>query len=205
MSKSKKDKRRGISPEKMAILAEKGIKAAKLTKEEKQYLLNGLKEIYDIWDFKKQSLPPLESEAVDEIMNKFFQKQPKLWIRFSEKIIEIVKQPTGLYIESSAFAHRGIGTESISFYKKAGKLTVHLEIVRRDERLADIHIRLTDDSGIELTSFEVALFKGERCVETVSTIKSNTISLSAIKIGDYMLKVSDSKGELTSIFIRIGK
>jgi len=206
MSKPKKDKGRGILPEKMAILAEKGLKAAKLTKEEKQYLLSGgLKELYDIWDFKKQSPPPLESEAVDEIMNKFFQKQPKLWIRFSEKIIEIVKQPIGLYIGSPAFAHRGTGTESISFYKKAGKLTAHLEIVRRDERLADIHIRLTDDSGIELTSFEVALFEGERCVETVSTIKSNTITLSAIKIGDYMLKVSDSKGELTSIFIRIGK
>ena len=119
MHKPKKDNGRGISPEKMAILAEKGLKAAKLTKEEKQYLLSGgLKELYDIWDFNKQSLPPLKSEAVDEIMNKFFKKQTKLWIRFSEKIIEIVKQPTGLYIGSPAFAHRGIGTESISFIRR---------------------------------------------------------------------------------------
>ncbi|MGA1840207.1 MAG: hypothetical protein ACMUIU_06230 [bacterium] len=204
MSKHKKQKKPVIPPEKMAILAEKGLKAAKLTKKEKEYLLRaGLKEIYDLWDFTKQAIPPLEAESVDAIMNRFFSERPKLWIRIREKIIEMVEGPSGLIVGSPAFAHRESGTKSISFQKKAERWIVHLEIVRGDKRHVDIHIRLTDNSGKDISPFEIALFKGERCIETLSTTKGHTLSLFAIEIGYYSLRVSDSKGEITSIFIKM--
>lgn len=204
MCKNKNHKKDLISPEKVAILAERGMKAAKLTKEEKHYLLNGgLKEIYDIWDFEEQNIPPLETETVEAIMKRFFSKQPNLWIRISRKIIEMVEPPKDWSVGSPAFAHRGKKDKSISFHKKAGKLTVHLEIVQRDERLADMHVRLTNNSGKDLSSFEVELLKGERCVETVSTSKNNTVSFSSIEIGDYIILISDSKGEISSISLKI--
>jgi len=204
MRKCKKRRESIIPPEKMAILAEKGLKAAKLAKEEKEYLLRGgLKELYDLWDFTKQSVPPIEAETLDALMSKFSSERPKLWIRIREKIMEMVEPPAGLIMGSPAFAHRESGARSISFRKKVEKRTVHLEIVRRDERHADIHIRLTDDSGNDLFPFEIALFKGERCIETLSTTKGHTLSLSAIEIGDYSLRVSDSKVEITSISIKM--
>ena len=80
---------------------------------------------------------------------------------------------------------------------------MHLEVIRRDQRLADLRISLTDDTGRERTSFEVELHKSGACVESVN-VKSNTIvSLSAIEHGDYALRLSDSKGELTLLHIRI--
>lgn len=204
MRKRKKQRESIIPPEKMAILAEKGLKAAKLTKEEKEYLLRGgLKELYDLWDFKKKAISPFEAETLDAVMNKFFSERPKLWIRIREKIMEMVEPPAGLLVGSPAFAHRESGAGSISFRKKVEKRTVHLEVVRRDERHADIHIRLTDDSGKDLFPFEIALFKGERCIETLSTTKDHTLSLSAIETGDYSLRVSDSNGEITSISIKM--
>lgn len=203
MSKDKKPKQTEISPEKMAILAEQGLKAARLTKEEKEYLLHGgLKELYDIWEFAEESIPSLETETIDEIMNKFF---PPLRIRILEKVIEIIKLPSGLHMGSTAFAVRGKDAQSISFHKMVGRRTVHVQITGRDERLADIHVRLTDDSGKGLSAFQVELFKGKKCIETVSTTKSTIVSLSALEIGDYKLRLSDSKGEITSIALRIEK
>ncbi|MGA1867211.1 MAG: hypothetical protein ACMUJM_01565 [bacterium] len=76
MNKNEINKNQGIPPEKMGILSEKGLAAAKLTEEEKHYLLyGGLEELYDIWQFKKSTIPPLEAKAVDTIMNKFYRKQ----------------------------------------------------------------------------------------------------------------------------------
>lgn len=211
MRKPKKDEKPVISTEKMAILAEKGLKAAKLTKEEKQYLLRGgLKELYNIRDFTEQTIPPLESEAVEAIMNRFFPEQPIeqpiqpiLWIRMSQKIIEIVMLPDDWDTGSPAFAHRGKEGKSISFHKNVGKITVHLKILRGDERLADIHARLTDNGGKSLSSFEAEIFKGGKCIETVSNVKHNMITFFSLEMGDYVLRISDLKGEITSIAIKL--
>jgi hypothetical protein len=204
MHKHKKQRKSVIPPEKMAILAEKGLKAAKLTKEEKEFLLRGgLNELYDIWDFTKKTVPALDAKTVDAIMNRFFSERPKLRIRIRKKIMEMVEPPAGLFLGSPAFAHRESGTKGLSFRRKVDKRTVHLELVRRDERHADIHVRLTDDSGKDLSSFDIALFKGERCIEILSTTKSHTLSLSAVEMGDYSLRVSDTKGEITSISIKM--
>jgi hypothetical protein len=204
MIKRKKYKKQEISPERMAILAEQGLKAVKLTAEEKQYLLNGgLKELYDIYDFAEKTIPPLESEAIDEIMDKFFGEHSKLWIRITRKIIEMVSLPEGWYMGSPAFAHRGIKAKNISFHKKAGNLVVHLEIVQSDGRFADIHVRLTDNKSKYVSSIEAELFKGERCIETVSTLKNNTITFSSLEMDDYILRISDPKDEITSIAIKI--
>lgn len=206
MSKQKKNKKTVIPPEKMAVLSERGLKAARLTKEEKRYLLDGgLKELYDIWEFKKQTISSLESEAIDMIINKFFCKQPRLWVRITRKIIEMVKPPVGLDLGSPVFVHRGKGDKRISFHKKAGNLIVHLEIVQTDKMLADINVCLTDDSGNSISPFEVELFKGERCIETVYATKSTIVSLFAIEAGDYFLQLSDSNGEITLLIITIEK
>ena len=202
MIKHKKNKKQEISPERMAVLAEQGLKAAKLTKEEKQYLLNGgLRELYDIYDFSKQTIPPLESEVVNAIMNRVFGE--KLWIRITKKIIEKISLPEGWYTGSPAFAHRGMKAKNISFHKKVEKLIVHLEIVQNDGRLAEIHVRLTDNEGNYLSSIEAELFKGGRCIETISTLKNNTITFSSLEMDDYILRISDSKDEITSIAIKI--
>jgi len=204
MIKRKKYKKQEISPERMAILAEQGLKAVKLTKEEKQYLLNGgLKELYDIYDFAEKTIPPLESEAVNAIMNRFFCEHPKLWIRITKKIIDKVSLPEDWYMGSPAFAHRGMKAKNISFHKKVEKLIVHLEIVQNDGRLAEIHVRLTDNEGNYLSSIEAELFKGGRCIETISTLKNNTITFSSLEMDDYILRISDSKDEITSIAIKI--
>jgi hypothetical protein len=217
MSKDKNHKEEGLPAEKMAILAEQGLEAAKLTREEKQYLLRGgLTELYDVWEFTEQNIPPLESEAVEGILEGFsslISIKPKLWIRFIQGIIEIVELAQGWNQASLAFAHRGEETKDISFYKEAGKLTVHLQIVPRDGMLADIHLRLTDSSvrprdssGKDSSSFEVELLKGEkgeRCIETASTSRGNAASFSSIEIGDYIIRISDSKGEIISIPLRM--
>lgn len=200
--KKKKEKQRKILPEKMAILAEQGLKAAKLTKQEKITLLrDGLQELYELFDFTGQSIPPLEPEAVDAIMRKFF--TPKLRMRICKKNIEVVEAPARWLMGGPAFAHRGRDIEGVSFNRRVGKLTIHLNIKSRDERLADIRIRITDDSGKGRSSFEVKLFKEEKCVETLSSAINTTVSLFALERGDYLLRVYDKKGEIVSVPLKI--
>ncbi|MGA1867213.1 MAG: hypothetical protein ACMUJM_01575 [bacterium] len=215
MGKDKKNKIVGIPPEKMAILAEKGLKAAKLTDEEKHYLLHGgLKELYDIWEFQRQTIPPLEPETIDAIIERHFpslyedqySKEPERapLLIILRNLRERIKVPPSWQLGSPVFAHRG--EEKInecSLLKKVGKLTVHLQIVGRDERSADINARLTGDAGKDQSFFEVELLKGERCVESVRTTLGNTISLSAVAIGNYILRISDSGHVITSIAIKM--
>ena len=104
---------------------------------------------------------------------------------------------------SPAFTYRGSAENCVSFYKEVGKLTVHLEILQREDRLADINVRLTDETRRDRSSFEVELFKDQRCIETVNTTKDSIALFSAIAIDNYKLKISDRKGEITSFSIRM--
>ena len=56
---------------------------------------------------------------------------------------------------------------------------------------------------IASTAFEVELFKGKRCLETIKTETGNTATLSSIEVGNYKLRLSDTKGEITSLAIRM--
>lgn len=211
MYNHEKNKIQEIPPEKMAILAERGLKAAKLTKEEKHYLLNGgLEELYDIWEFKKQTISPLTPETVATIMEKMHKKklQPvsDIWVRIQEKLpelinLELVKLAECWRIGAPAFECRGKGDGSKSFSTKVGELTVQLDIVARDEKHADIHVCLTETTGKRMSSCKVELYREDKCIEIVSTSKGDPILLSAIESGNYQLRVSDSRGDITSFSI----
>ena len=62
-----------ISAEKMAILAEKGLHKARLTKAEKVALAEGsLDELYVIKESIKTPTSPLDRQTIDNIMATFF-------------------------------------------------------------------------------------------------------------------------------------
>lgn len=199
-----------IDSEKIALIAEKGMKAAKLSKKEKLLLNFHLNEFYCIKKFLNKDIMPLEEDEVEKFMQKFsFTKEicqdslSNLWLRLKEKSICLVQLPNGWNTWSPQFAHRSSDNDSVSFYKKIGFITVHLEIIRKQSRLADINVTICDDSNKEPAIFEVSLFKGERCMETAGIVKNKKVSLSSIRVGSYELRISDSKGELTSISVKM--
>lgn len=201
-----------IPPEKMARIAEKGLKAVRLGAAEKEYLAGeGLEEYYALRDSLKEPAPSLSSGEVDDVMLRFFPadespERSALVCRIREKALELVENCAGWQQGSPAFATRGPSEEGrVRLCKEAGKLTVHLEIVRRGERLVDVNVRLTDTSGRDTSSFEVELLKDTRSLETVGSAGGATASLSRIAVGDYRMRISDRKGEITSLSIRLEK
>jgi len=79
---------------------------------------------------------------------------------------------------SAYFAHRGGDDDtSIAFHKKIGNLAVHIELVRKPSRLIDIHVVIANDAAREPVMFEVALFKGSRCIETVGANFNQNLKL----------------------------
>lgn len=207
-----KKNKQEISANTIAIWAEKGIKVDELNEEEKDYLAHGgLDEVYTIRDNIRQPMPALEHEAIDKLMKNIFPEPEaeqeaslnQLWVIFREKTLEIFEEFSGWNFGSPAFAYRGDEKKQISYYKEIGKITVHLEILKKEDRLADLSICLTDDSSREKSSFELELFRGKRCLETIKTETGNIATLSSIEVGDYQLRLSDTKGEITSLAIRM--
>lgn len=198
-----------ITPEKIASISERGMNAVHLSLEEKEYLLNqGLDELYAAWDFEKEEIPCLDAKTVSLLMKQFAPSQthnqiPDLWIKLGHHAIETLQHSFDWMPGSAAFAFRETNTSTISFHRKVGKLTIHMEIVRRDERLADINVKVTDNSETKTHAFDAELLKGDQCVETIHTTKDTTASFYAVEIADYILRISDAKNEIASIALRM--
>lgn len=199
-----------IDSEKIAVIAEKGLKFVKLSKKEKLLLNYHLNEFYNIKNFLNKDVAFFEEDEVEKLMQKFsFTKEicqdslSNLWIRLKEKSICLVQLPNGWNTWSPQFAHRSSDKGCVSFHKKIGFITVHLEVIRKQSRLADLNVIVCDESNKESSVFEVSLFKGERCIETAGIVKNKKVALSSIRVGSYELRISDSRGELTSISVKM--
>jgi hypothetical protein len=201
----------GIPEEKIGLIAEKGIDAARLGRKEKKILLtSGMEEVYAAMEMQNTSVPALDNIEIDRLMGMFFpEKRPaearmsSLWIKIRDYSAELAGTLDGWSAGSPAFACRGAEAKTVTLHREFGKLTMHLEVIGRPDRLADIHLLLTDESRRDKSTFEVELFRGDRCVEAIDGTKGETTVLSRVETGDYMLKVSDSKGEITSLNLRM--
>jgi hypothetical protein len=210
LKKSKKETE--IPAEKAARIAEKGLKSVRLSKSEKSALArSGLKEIYSIQEGLNGPIPKLDERLMDKIMEKHFPRTQiistespmDIILRLTENTIAVIRNAIDWNPLSPAFAVRGAESGGISFYKEAGKLTIHLEVIKTDNRRVSLNVRVTDETKRDRTSFEATLFKGDRCIESMSVTESPVISFSNITLDNYLLKVSDKKGEITSVVIRM--
>jgi hypothetical protein len=202
-----------LTPEMIGKLAEKGIKSLMLSRKQKQELLtSGLEEIYALHDLQKQNIQPLEDVEVDALMEQFFKptlkhiETPKdiIWVKLFEKTAKLLDCSPGWLQGSPAFALRGEAQRpSVTIHKEIGRLTLHLELINRADRLADIRLCLTDDSKRDKTSFEAELIKSERCIESITATPGEYFMLSRIELGEYTLRVRDTHGEIVSFQIRM--
>ncbi len=199
-----------ISAEKMAILAEKGLHKARLTKAEKVALAEGaLDELYVIKESIKTPTSPLDRQIIDNIMATFFPPIGKstnnafmmdISVKMNQTPMKVVKNAIDWMSGSPAFAQRGEDPDKISVYKEAGKFTVHIEICKSCDRRSSISVILTDKAKRK-TSFEATLFQNGMCVESIHVTKNSFASFSGILPGAYSLRVSTKKGEILSVNI----
>lgn len=199
-----------ISAERLACIAEQGLAAEGLTKNELlSFAEHGLEEVYDLWHFSQLSIPALDPYTLDAVMKRFYPETvlqtADIWVRVKDTLIEILGCADSWIQGSPAFATRANEDNQISFHKKFGKLTVHLEIVRRDSCLADIHVKLSDNTIKAPYFFEVELMKGQRSLETIDAAKDSMISFYSVEIDDYLLRVSDMNKEIASLSLRMEK
>ena len=201
-----------LTPEIVGLIAEKGIRSLKCKAGITRALLDGgLDEVYAVKKMKTAVIAAPGLQEVESLVARYFpfinkakEYQPSLWLKLKTLGSETVDAFDGWLVGSPVFAYRSSGNhQSVSFHKDLGRKSVHLEVIRRDERLADLRVSLTDDSNREQTTFEVELIKDGKCVESVSLKTAAVASISSIEIGDYELRLSDNKGELTSLRIRM--
>ena len=209
MSKDKYE----LTPEMIGILAEKGIRGLRLSRKQKKELLHtGLEEIYELHDLQKKKIPPLEDAEVDLLMERFFKpaltkyenKEPDILVKLLEKAVKIIESGPGWMQGSPAFAVRGNAVRpSVTMHKEIGRLTLHLELISRADRLADIRLCLTDISKRDKTAFEAELLKSDRSIESITAKTGEYFVLSRVEPGEYRLRVRDKHGEIASFQMRM--
>lgn len=202
-----------ISVEKMALLAEQGLKKARLTRDEKLALVeNGLDEFYNIRACIRTPTPPADPKLIEKVMTSLFPKKetgasgPSLIdisILLTSATLEVIRHVFDWQLESPAFAQRGDDPGAVSFFREAGKYTVHFQIVKDDQKRASINVRLTGKLYQELSTFEVSLFQNDQCIESVHVTRNPVASFASIVPGDYVVKVSSKKNEILSVAVRI--
>jgi hypothetical protein len=203
--------KKSITDETIAIIAEKGLRAARLNSVQTKELFNSrLPEVYALWDMAKEPVKPLEKNVVDRLMDRFFPEVavvgaeiPSLVVRLRDVAAELIGTVSGWNIGSPVFVCRaGAESQRVMLHREIGRVTVHIEVVSRAARLADIRLCLTDESNRDATSFEVELLQNGRCIEASSGRINKTVLFRRVETGEYLLRLSDEKGEITSL--RIG-
>lgn len=202
-----------IPAEKMGLLAEKGLNKARLSRDELLTLAKrGLAELYNIKEYIKTPTTPLDPQIIKNVMAAYFPETennvPKntvidISILLTNTVLKVIKNSFDWQPDSPVFAQRGDESDSISFFKDTGKFTVHIEISKGSEMRPYINVRLTDKSNLEHSSFEATLFQNCQCVESIHVTKNPVASFSSVVGGDYVLKVSDRKGEIVSVNIAL--
>ena len=197
-----------LSAERISEIADKGICGARLSSEEKEMLLvEGLDEVYSVSKAIQEKVAPLSTGDITAILGKYFpqseQKPDTLAFRIGTAALELLSSLEGWIPNSPAFAVRATNTDSVSFYKELGKISVHIELIKRSDRNADLNFKIKDESEREETSYSVELLSGSRCIEAVSAPKTETVSIKSLKSGEYELRIGDSKGTITALTLRV--
>lgn len=202
-----------IAAEKMALLAEQGLKKARLTRDEKRILAdNGLDELYEIRECLRTPTLPAAPELIEKMMGSLFPKAEvgvsgtslvDISVRLTTTAMEVIRHVFDWQLDSPAFAQRGDESDVVSFFREAGKYTVHFQIVKGDQKRASINVRLTDKLHRGLSSFEASLFQNGQCIESVHVTRNPVASFPSVIPGDYLVKVSNKKGEIVSVAVRI--
>ena len=201
-----------LTPEIVGLIAENGICSLKRKAAITRALLDGgLDEVNAVKKMKTAIIAGPGLQEVESLVARYFpfidkakECQPSLWLKLKTLGSETVDIFDGWLAGSPAFAYRSSENhQSVSFHKELGRKSVHLEVIRRDERLADLRVSLIDNSSRDQTTFEVELIKDGNCLESVSMKTASVASISSIETGDYELRLSDNKGELTSLRIRM--
>ena len=205
-----KHKKNDISDETICIIAEKGMRATRLNKAQTKELFDSrLPDVYALWDLAKEPVKPLEKSEVDCLMDRFYPEVaavgvgvPSLVVRLHDAAAELIGTVLEWNMGSPVFSCRSEEPKSVLLHREIGRVTVHVEIISRTARLADIRLCMTDESKRDTTSFEVELLKGGKCIEAANGTLNETILFRRVESGEYLLRFSDSKGEITSL--RIG-
>jgi hypothetical protein len=202
-----------IDAEKTGILAEKGLNSAHLSRSEMITLANGgMSEVCNIRKGINSSSTQLEKQVIDKIMNTYFpegdtdksiSETSGIVVRLTKSTVKTVIGIVDWQCNSPVFAVRGVESNSISFFKEYGKLTVHIEITKGSEKRSSIHIRLTDRAKRDRLPFDATLFQADQCIESIHVVKNPVASFSNIIPGAYILNISSKKGEIASIPIRL--
>jgi hypothetical protein len=203
-----KDNDKSLTAERIAEIADKGIRGARLTSEEKAALLNdGMGEVCSVSRAMREKVAPLSTGDIDSVIGRFFpqseQNTDTLAFRIGNAALELLSSLEGWIPNSPAFAVRAEKTDSVSFYKELGKISVHIELIKRSDRNADLNFKIKDEAEREETCYSVELLSGSRCIEAVSAPKTETVSIKSLKSGDYELKICDSKGTITALTLRV--
>jgi len=195
----RKKKTTVIPAEKMALLAEKGFRKARLSRAEKIALAEqGLAEFYTIKEGITTAIPPSDPQLVEEAMAIYSSTTdnsvplPSLMdisVQLTRTAIKLIQNASNWQPESPAFAQRGGNDDRVSFYKDAGKFTVHFEITKGNDLRSCITVKLTANSNREQLSFDAALFQNNKCIESVHVLKNHNASFSSVATGDYSVKV----------------
>lgn len=196
-----------IPAEKMALLAEKGLHKARLSHAEKMLLAeNGLSEFYSIKESIKTPVPSIDQQTVENLIALYFlssaKKEPgpavmDVSVRMADQGLKVLSNAGGWFLHSPVFAQRGNESDSISFFKEAGKYTIHMGIVGAKQQRFNITVILTGKSKKGF-SFEVTLFQNGRCIESIHLVKNSEASFSSVLPGNYSLKISEKKSEILS-------
>jgi len=101
------------------------------------------------------------------------------------------------------FAQRGETSGSVSFSRETAKGSAHIEINHEGEQRFSLTVKLTDSAGREQESFEAALYRNDRCIETLHVARNTVASFHGLVPDAYSLKVSNKKGELFSVPVRL--
>jgi hypothetical protein len=161
--------------------------------------LEGLGQAYDLYENDMlyamviQRMDQLEAPGILTIL-----------LKKAGELVDTISGATGGWeYGSTAFAHRGPGDTGLAFHKTVGRLTIHLELLRKPSSLIDINVLIADPSSREPVIFEVALYKGDRCLETIGVSPGTPASITSVKVDNYELRISDDRGELASMMLKM--
>jgi len=201
-----------VDAEKMALLAQKGPHAVRLSKREYDYLFHegGLDEIDAIRRVLDQPREPLDEQLARRIVHELPdapQRHPTLSIRLLEQVkASIESLSPGLVPGSPAFAFRGEqqrDADTVCVHRRVGNRTVHLRIRCTEPDSIDIDIKVRDSHDRHAGMLEVSLYRNGSCVDSISSSHDDHLTLRRIRPGDYTLHVSDAEAEITIFNLRL--
>lgn len=203
----KKPEHINMSDERLAEIADKGLLEAGLKRSELLLLSDG--EIEDVMATRTgmgQHIPALSALDVDRIMARLplchkHAPSASIRVRILEAALSIVPDFNGVTIGSPTFMYRGETDGPISFSTETAGLNAHVELIRRSDRLVDMHIRMTSKNGAVCSGISVELYKADKCIESTSGLTEAT--LRAVRIGSYRLIIKDVCGEIAAVDIEL--